>query len=163
MIHGRSCGKANGQNAHLSGGVLTTRWSGPDHRPRRSLIRKALGHRAGAHSGSISEERGRGEPGGCSSSRLGGLERSDGVPCSRASARFLQEHRHDLCRDGSQSELEPGIALNAARLEARRGRESTAEQPSEEMRQEFLQSPLFTRGRLAGKSIYDLLASSNRT
>ena len=27
---------------------------------------------------------------------------------------------HGLCRDGSQSELEPGIALNAARLEARR-------------------------------------------
>jgi MoaA/NifB/PqqE/SkfB family radical SAM enzyme len=41
------------------------------------------------------------------------------------------------------------------RIEARRGRRSPSEQPGEEIRSEFLQLPLFSRGALAGKSLYD--------
>jgi hypothetical protein len=47
-----------------------------------------------------------------------------------------------------------------ARLEARRGKRSESEQPSQEVRREFLDEPLFTRGRLAGKSLYDMLAAT---
>jgi hypothetical protein len=46
-----------------------------------------------------------------------------------------------------------------AKLEARRGTQSEAEQPNDHDRREFLDGPLFTRGRLAGKSIYDLLVA----
>ena len=49
-----------------------------------------------------------------------------------------------------------------ARIEARRGKRSHDEQPSDESRREFLESPLFSRGRLAGKSLYEPLASNQR-
>lgn len=48
------------------------------------------------------------------------------------------------------------------KLESRRGRYSDTEQPPDDQRREFLEAPIFTRGRFAGKSLYELLAA-NRT